>query len=35
MELRLLTVAVMQKKWLLSIVSENWTQIVKSGKLNS
>ena len=35
MEMRTLTVALMQKKWLLGIVSENWTHVYKSGKLNS
>ena len=35
MELRTLTVALMHKKWLLSIVSENWAHIFKSGRLNS
>ena len=34
MGLRILTVAWMQKESLLSIVSENWTPIFKSGKLN-
>ena len=35
MGLRILTVAWMQKESLLSIVSENWTPIFKSGKLKS
>ena len=34
-ELRILTVALNQKKWLLSVVSENWIHFFKSGKLNS
>ena len=35
MELRILTVAWMQKECLLSIVSKNWTLIFKSGNLSS
>ena len=35
MELRILTVALNQKKWLLSVVSENWIHFFKSGKPNS
>ena len=35
MGLRILTVAWMQKKWLLCIVSANWTHIFSFGNLNS